>query len=82
MHALKTFEFHVEIEAHDITTDLVDLVFEAECDDAILCKDDRIVYLSFRRPARSRESAIKAAVRSLRGAGIPLVVGEERLTSN
>lgn len=82
MHALKTHEFHIEIDAPDISNELVDLVFEAKCDDAILCKDDRVVYLSFRRKSHSRDSAVKAAIRALQLVGMPLVVGDIQLASN
>lgn len=82
MHSLKTHEFHVEIDAPDITDDLVDLVFEAKCDDAILCKDDRVVYLSFRREAYDRDFAVATAIRALRNVGMPLIVNEEQLASN
>ncbi len=77
MHSLKTFEFEVEINASNISDELVDLIFEANCDDAILCKTDNVVYLSFEREARNRDSAVRSAVRALRRVGMPLIVSEE-----
>lgn len=82
MHALKVHEFDVELDVRDITDDLVDMVFEAGCDDALLCKDDRTVYLSFEREGRSRNRVVAATLNALHKVGLPLVAEPELRAAN
>lgn len=82
MHSLKVFEFDVEIDAADISNELVDRVFDAGCDDAILCKTDRVVYLSFERKDKTRDLAVRNAIRALDEAGIPVVSTGHPLAAN
>jgi len=70
---MATYEFDVQLLASEITDDLAELVFNAGCDDAVLCKYDRVVYLSFERKAPSRETAVRSALEALAQAHVPFV---------
>lgn len=68
--AVSTFSFTVVLEGlSDITEDLENRLFEAGCDDTLLCCTDGVVYLEFDREAGSLAEAIGSAVRNIVAAG-------------
>ncbi|MBF7683876.1 XRE family transcriptional regulator [Acinetobacter sp. B5B] len=58
-------------------SELEDRLFEAGCDDALLCSYNDTVYLEFDREAESAEVAIKSALANIRTAGFKELVVEE-----
>jgi hypothetical protein len=82
MHALETHEFHVELDVPGLSDELTELVCEAGFDDALLCQDDRIVYLKFEREGRSRDAVVAQTLKQLRAAQFPIVVSMKPLVAN
>ncbi|MBV8078046.1 MAG: hypothetical protein JO284_16685 [Planctomycetaceae bacterium] len=54
----------------DITTEALDSLFDAGCDDGTLSQRAGVVYLTFTREAPSLEDAILSAIRDVRSAGL------------
>lgn len=64
------------------TENLEDRLFEAGCDDALLCFSNQSVYLEFDREAPSAQIAIQSALENIRQAGFSdLVVQESGVSS-
>ncbi|MEZ5435536.1 MAG: hypothetical protein R3E67_02730 [Pseudomonadales bacterium] len=56
---------------------LEDRLFEAGCNDALVCSYNESVYLEFDREADSAETAIKTALANIRTAGFKQLVVQE-----
>lgn len=56
---------------------LEDTLFEAGCDDALVCSYNQAVYLEFDREAESAEEAINSALANIRAAGFKQLVVQE-----
>lgn len=72
--------YHFTIVIRDARYQLSDLenrLFEAGCDDALLCSYNDTVYLEFDREAESAEIAIKSALQDIRAAGFKELIVEE-----
>jgi hypothetical protein len=68
--AVGTFSFTVILEGlRDTTQELEDRLFEAGCDDALLCRRDGVVYLAFDRDSDSLAEAVGSALRDIASAG-------------
>lgn len=52
------------------TVGLEDTLFEAGCDDALVCFYSKSVYLEFDREAETLDCAVASAIRAVEGAGI------------
>ncbi len=60
---VKTYAFTLIVEGPDLQSDeLVDALFEAGCNDALVGRADGIQYLDFDRDAKSLEEAVLSAV--------------------
>lgn len=63
---MKTYEFSLVLANISIDTpELEDRLFEADCDDALLCAYGKTVYLDFMREAESLEAAILSAIKAI-----------------
>lgn len=72
--------YHFTVVIRDARFDMVDLedrLFEAGCDDALVCSYNNTVYLEFDREAESAAYAIKSALDNIRSAGFKALVVEE-----
>ena len=60
---MTTYQFTLIVEGSDLQADhLIDALYEADCDDALVGRVDGIQYLDFDREASSTEDAILSAV--------------------
>lgn len=73
------FEFTLVLgaKASPDMPDLEDKLFEAGCDDALVCAYGSTVYLEFCREATSAKAAINSAIRDVRSAGFNILSIEE-----
>lgn len=72
--------YHFTIVVRDARADMANLedkLFEAGCDDALVCSYNQSVYLEFDREADSAEVAIKTALADIRAAGFSQLVVQE-----
>ncbi|MBL6926052.1 MAG: DNA-binding protein [Acidimicrobiia bacterium] len=70
---MKTYQFTLIVDGPDLQTDeLIDSLYEAGCDDALVGRTDSVQYLDFDRQATSIDEAILSAV-----ADIELIDGLE-----
>jgi transcriptional regulator with XRE-family HTH domain len=75
---MKTYHFTIVVRDAQIgMTDLEDRLFEAGCDDALLCSYNQTVYLEFDREAINAEQAIKTALADIKAAGFRQPVVQE-----
>ncbi|MDO5058587.1 MAG: helix-turn-helix transcriptional regulator [Neisseria sp.] len=70
------FTILIRDAAHD-TENLEDRLFEAGCDDALLCFHNHTVYLEFDREAESAQAAVSSALDNIRQAGFQEAVLQE-----
>ena len=77
---VSAFSFTVILEGlSDISEDLENRLFEAGCDDTLLCCTNGVVYLEFDREAGSLAEAIGRAVQDITAAGYsPLQITLDR----
>jgi hypothetical protein len=67
----------------DLTPEVLDRLYEAGCDDALISRCDGVVSMDFTRTAPSLRDAITSAIRDVESAGIGArVVRIEDATSN
>jgi len=72
--------YHFTIVVRDARSDmegLEDRLFEAGCDDALVCSYNHTTYLEFDREAETAEQAIKTALANIRSAGFKQLVIQE-----
>lgn len=75
---MNTYHFTVVIrDARYELDDLEDRLFEAGCDDALVCSYNGTVYLEFDRESETAEQAVKSALSDIRSAGFKELVVEE-----
>lgn len=68
--ATKSFEFTIYIKDLKASDKCIeDRIFEADCDDALLCSINNDLYLEFVRKAQSLDFAIQNALRNIETAG-------------
>ncbi|MCS6175377.1 hypothetical protein [Shewanella baltica] len=68
---MKTFSFSLVLDGvNSNTPHLEDALFEAGCDDALVCFYGNTVYLEFDREAESFHSAILSAIKAIENSGI------------
>lgn len=75
---MNTYNFTIVVR--DATIDMEELedrLFEAGCDDALICSYNKTVYLEFDREAESAIKAIKSALANIRSAGFEQLVVQE-----
>lgn len=80
---MNLYHFSIVIRDADPTaTDLEDQLFEAGCDDALLCQLDDTVYLEFDREAPTAQHALQSAIDDLHSAGFhDLIIQEGGISS-
>lgn len=72
---MKTYEFTLVLESTGgISDQMEDALFEAGCDDAILCFRNGIAYLDFDREAENLEKGVISAIHQAEHTGLPLSV--------
>ena len=72
--------YHFTIVIRDARADmpgLEDSLFNAGCDDALVCSHNQTVYLEFDREADSAATAIRSALDNIRAAGFSKLVIQE-----
>lgn len=75
---MKNYEFTVTLSGVDLSTpDLEDRIFEAGCDDTLLCFCGDIPYLEYMREADTAEAAIQEAIGQLTDAGFAIASIQE-----
>lgn len=76
--------YHFTIVVRDATFDdnLEDVLFQAGCDDALLCQTDDVVYLEFDREAENAQSAMESAFINLNRAGFYDLILQEKGVSS
>ncbi len=76
---MKTYHFTIVIrDARFDMDDLEDRLFEAGCDDALICSYNNTVYLEFDRESVSAEQAMKSAIENIKSAGFKELLIEEQ----
>lgn len=80
---MSLYHFSVLIrDADKSMPDLEDKLFEAGCDDALICFYNQSVYLEFDRNAESAQAAVQSAIENIRQAGFfDLVLQESGVSS-
>ena len=73
---MNTYRFSILIRDADLH-DLEDRLYEAGCDDALLCFYNQTPYLEFDREAESAEAAVRSALSNIRAAGFSDLVLQE-----
>ena len=73
---MNTYHFSILIRDTDLH-DLEDRLYEAGCDDALLCFYNQTPYLEFDREAESAEAAVRSALSNIRAAGFSDLVLQE-----
>ena len=73
---MNTYRFSILIRDADLH-DLEDRLYEAGCDDALLCFYNQTPYLEFDREAESAEAAARSALSNIRAAGFGNLVLQE-----
>lgn len=73
---MNTYHFSILIRDTDLH-DLEDRLYEAGCDDALLCFYNQTPYLEFDREAESAEAAVRSALDNIRAAGFGDLVLQE-----
>ncbi|AWW34712.1 XRE family transcriptional regulator [Mannheimia varigena] len=72
------YHFSILIRDTEKTTEnLEDRLFEAGCDDALICFYNQSVYLEFDREAETAHAAIQSAIENIRQAGFSDLVLQE-----
>jgi hypothetical protein len=67
----------------DLTPEVLDRLYEAGCDDALISRSDGVVSMDFARVAPSLREAIASAIRDIESAGVGArIVRIEDATSN
>ncbi|WP_019518561.1 helix-turn-helix domain-containing protein [Faucicola boevrei] len=77
--------YHFTIIVRDATAfddSLDDLLFEAGCDDALVCRLDNVIYLEFDRIADTAKDAVKSAFANLNQAGFYDLILQEKGVSS
>lgn len=75
---MKTYHFTIVVRDASLdTADLEDKLFEAGCDDALICSYNNTVYLEFDREADNAETAITSAMSDIKTAGFADLVIQE-----
>ncbi|WP_353163854.1 XRE family transcriptional regulator [Acinetobacter guillouiae] len=75
---MNTYHFTIVIrDARPNIENLEDKLFEAGCDDALICSSNSTVYLEFDREASSAAEAINSAFENIQSAGFNQLVLEE-----
>ena len=72
---MKTYSFTLIVEGPDLQDDdLIDRVYEAGCDDAVVGSSQGVQFLDFDREAQSLDAAILSAIRDIESvAGVSVV---------
>ncbi len=80
---MSLYHFSILIrDASNQTEALEDRLYEAGCDDALICFNNQAVYLEFDREAISAKEAIESAMANIRAAGFhDLVLQESGVSS-
>ena len=73
---MNTYHFSILIRDADLH-DLEDRLYQAGCDDALLCFHNQTPYLEFDREAESAEAAVRSALANIRAAGFGDLVLQE-----
>lgn len=75
---MKNYEFTITLAGVSLATDnLEDRLFEAGCDDALLCFCGNLPYLEYVREADNAETAIRSALADLAEAGFEVAAIQE-----
>ena len=72
--------YHFTVVVRDARMDmdgLEDRLYEAGCDDALICSYNNTVYLEFDRESESADHAVKSALANIRAAGFEKLVVQE-----
>lgn len=76
---MNTYHFTIVIrDARFDMENLEDRLFEAGCDDALICSYNNTVYLEFDRESENAEQAIKSAIENIKSAGFKELIIEEQ----
>lgn len=68
---MKQYHFRVVVsDTHENLDDLEDWLFNAGCDDALLCLSSGVAYLDFDREAQCLDSAVQSALESMSKVGL------------
>lgn len=80
---MNTYHFTIIVrDANAFDDELDDVLFEAGCDDALICRVDDVVYLEFDRVSDTAKNAIMTAFDNLNQAGFyDLILQEKGVTS-
>lgn len=80
---MSLYHFSILIrDANKNTESLEDRLFEAGCDDSLVCFNNDVVYLEFDREAETAKQAIESAISDIKNAGFTdLVLQESGVTS-
>ena len=70
---MPNYNFTIEIAGVDYAADIETKLFEAGCNDALICTRDDAVYLEFDRDAESLAEAVASAKRDIESAGFAVV---------
>ncbi|STZ09144.1 Uncharacterised protein [Moraxella caprae] len=80
---MNTYHFNIIIrDANSQDSTLEDRLFEAGCDDALVCRLDELVYLEFDRASDSAKAAIASAFDDLHKAGFYDLILQEKGVSS
>lgn len=72
---MQTYKFSLALENVSIDTpELENKLFEAGCDDSLICAYDKAVHVEFDRESDSLENAILSAIHDIESAGIGAIV--------
>jgi hypothetical protein len=64
------YSFEVEVSGIDLSDDFfVDRLFNAGCNDALLCVQNNILYIDFNREANSYDEAVDSAKKNIESIG-------------
>lgn len=75
MKTMQTYQFSLVLNNVNIDTpELEDKLFEAGCDDSLICAYGKTVYLEFDRESDSLQNAILSAIHDIESAGIGAIV--------
>ncbi|QIW15746.1 hypothetical protein A4G20_05080 [Pasteurellaceae bacterium RH1A] len=75
---MNLYHFSILIrDANKATEALEDRLFEAGCDDALICFNNQTVYLEFDREAETAKEAIESAMSDIRAAGFKDLILQE-----
>lgn len=75
---MKTYRFTISIAGLTTDTDGYDeLLFEAGCDDGLVCSYNKRIYIEFDREADNARGAIESAIKDIESAGAKVVAINE-----